>query len=244
MTVLAHNPTVLIAGATSPSGAATAAALSEAGASVIAVGTNPDRLHRLSAVAEGVTGYVCNLADAEEVNSFAAQLHTDSGPIDGLIHLVGGWRGGDGIPGQSDEDWDFLHSHVFTTLRNTSRTFYPDLLASDAGRMAIVSSTAAAKPTASGANYSAAKAAAEAWTMAVADGFQRAQSGRKEDPEPQRAAAAAFIIKALVDDTMRQADPERAFAGYTDVRQLGEAFVEFMTADAATANGTRIPLNN
>ncbi|GAB3524977.1 SDR family oxidoreductase [Arthrobacter monumenti] len=244
MTVLADNPTVLIAGATSPSGAATAAALSEAGASVIAVGTNPDRLHRLSAVAEGVTGYVCNLSDAEEVDSFAAQLHNDSGPIDGLIHLVGGWRGGNGIPGQSDEDWDFLHSHVFTTLRNTSRTFYPDLLASDAGRMAIVSSTAAAKPTASGANYSAAKAAAEAWTMAVADGFRRAQSGRKEDPEPQRAAAAAFIIKALVDDTMREANPERAFAGYTDVRQLGEAFVEFMTADAATANGTRIPLNN
>lgn len=244
MTVLPDNPTVLIAGATSPSGAATAAALSEAGASVIAVGTNPDRLHRLSAMADGVTGYVCNLADAEEVDSFAAQLHNDVGPIDGLIHLVGGWRGGGGIPGQSDGDWDFLHSSVVTTLRNTTRTFYADLLASDAGRMAIVSSTAAARPTSSGANYSAVKAAAEAWTMAVADGFRRAQSARKEDPEPQRAAAAAFIIKALVDDTMRDADPERAFAGYTDVRALGHAVVDFLAAEASAVNGTRIPLTD
>ncbi len=242
MTVLTDKPTVLVAGATSPSGTATAAALSEAGATVIAVGTNPDRLHRLSTVGEGITGYVCNLADAEDVDSFAAQLHNDSGPIDGLIHLVGGWRGGGGIPGQSDADWDFLNSHVMTTLRNTSRAFYADLLASDAGRLAIVSSTAAGRPASSGANYSAVKAAAEAWTMAVADGFRRSQSGRKEDPEPQRAAAAAFIIKALVDDTMRTADPERAFAGYTDVRDLGGAVVDFMKADAAEVNGTRIPL--
>ncbi|HET7415927.1 MAG TPA: SDR family NAD(P)-dependent oxidoreductase [Arthrobacter sp.] len=244
MTVLPNNPKILIAGATSPSGAATAAALSAAGASVIAVGTNPARLNKLSEVAEGITSYVCDLADAEEVDRFAAQLHHDAGPVDGLIHLVGGWRGGGGIAGQSDEDWDFLHRNVVTTLRNTSRAFYADLLAADNGRLAIVSSTAASKPTASGANYAAVKAAAEAWTFAVADGFRRAQSGRKEDPEPQRAAAAAFIIKALVDDTMRAENPDRAFAGYTDVRDLGDAVVRFMAADAETVNGTRISLTD
>lgn len=244
MTVLPNNPKILIAGATSPSGAATAAALSAAGASVIAVGTNPARLNKLSEVAEGITSYVCDLADAEEVDRFAAQLHHDAGPVDGLIHLVGGWRGGGGIAGQSDEDWDFLHRNVVTTLRNTSRAFYADLLAADNGRLAIVSSTAASKPTASGANYAAVKAAAEAWTFAVADGFRRAQSGRKEDPEPQRAAAVAFIIKALVDDTMRAENPDRAFAGYTDVRDLGDAVVRFMAADAETVNGTRISLTD
>ena len=91
---------------------------------------------------------------------------------------MGGWRGAKGITDQSDEDWEFLERGAITTLRNVTRVFYDDLAASDAGRFAMVSSTAVGKPTAGGASYVAAKAAAEAWTLAVADGFQRGQSGR------------------------------------------------------------------
>ena len=43
----------------------------------------------------------------------------------------------------------------------------------------MVSSTAVDKPTAGGASYVAAKAAAEAWTLAVADGFRSGQAGRR-----------------------------------------------------------------
>lgn len=223
---------------------ATAAALTAAGATVIAVGTSAERLARLEPIAPGIRTYVCDLADARAVDSLAAQLHQDAGPIDGLIHLVGGWRGGGGIAAQSDADWELLNRNIVTTLRNTSRTFYPDLLASDAGRLAIVSSTAVTSPTAGGANYATAKAAAETWTLAIADGFRREQSGRKIDPEPQRAAAVRIVIKALVDDSMRQADPERAFAGYTDVSRLALAVTELWTAEAAQINGGRISLTD
>jgi len=211
-----HGRLVLIAGATSTSGEAVARALATAGATVLAVGTREEALDALAAAVPGVDTRVCDLADRDAVAELAMRIHLKFGAVDGLIHLVGGWRGGGGLTGQSDEDWDFLE-RAFRTLRNTTRVFYDDLVASPAGRLAIVSSTAVDAPYAGGANYAAAKAAADAWTRAVAQGF------RKEAPD---AAAVVFVVKTL--------------AGLEE--RLGEEVVRLWQSPAADVNGTRIPL--
>jgi 3-oxoacyl-[acyl-carrier protein] reductase len=180
--------TVLIAGASSAAGVAVAAALAAVGARVLAVGSNADRLQRVLEVAPEASVYTCDLADYAAVTSLAATVHAEYGPIDGLIHLVGGWRGGGGLDGQTDEDWDFLQRHVVSTLRNTTRAFNADLLASLAGRLAIVSSVSVEKPAPGGANYASLKAAAETWTRAVARGF-----GKDGDT----AAAVIFAVRSL-----------------------------------------------
>jgi NADP-dependent 3-hydroxy acid dehydrogenase YdfG len=180
--------TVLIAGATSAAGLAVASSLADAGAHVVAVGSNLARLQSVLAVAPEAALYECDLADREAVTALAAQVSVSHGPIDGLIHLVGGWRGGGGLAGQTDEDWAFLHSHVVTTLRNTTRAFNADLLASSAGRLAIVSSVSVDRPLAGGANYAAAKSAAETWVRAVGQGFAKAGD---------TAAAVIFVVRSL-----------------------------------------------
>ncbi|WP_199182281.1 SDR family NAD(P)-dependent oxidoreductase [Cryobacterium sp. M91] len=176
--------TVLIAGATSTAGLAVASSLADAGARVVAVGSNLARLQSVLAVAPEAALYECDLTDFAAVTALAGAI----GPIDGLIHLVGGWRGGGGLAGQTDEDWEFLHSHVVTTLRNTTRAFNADLLAASAGRLAIVSSVSVDRPTAGGANYAAAKSAAETWVRAVGQGFAKAGD---------TAAAAIFVVRSL-----------------------------------------------
>ncbi|TFD28899.1 SDR family NAD(P)-dependent oxidoreductase [Cryobacterium lyxosi] len=176
--------TVLIAGATSTAGLAVAASLAEAGARVVAVGSNLKRLQSVLVVAPDAALYECDLSDFDAVTALASA----TGPIDGLIHLVGGWRGGGGLASQSDEDWAFLHSHVVTTLRNTTRAFNADLLASSAGRLAIVSSVSVDQPSAGGANYAAAKSAAETWVRAVGQGFAKAGD---------TAAAVIFVVRSL-----------------------------------------------
>ncbi|MGP0223619.1 SDR family oxidoreductase [Paenarthrobacter sp. NCHU4564] len=230
---------IVVAGSTSAAGQAVVTALLKAGAKVAAVDLDAARLEVLAASHPGVATYTCNLANPESVAKLAASVHNDLGPVDGLIHLVGGWRGGDGITGQKDEDWDVLHTSIMTTLRNTSRTFYPDLEASPRGRLAIVSATTAAKPTASGAGYSAIKAASEAWVLGVADGFNAAQSGHKTEPREQTSAAVVFVVKALLDDAMKDAAPHRKFPGYTHVNELAEHIAALFTAPAADLNGTR-----
>lgn len=232
--------TVLVAGATSPAGVAAARALCDAGATVLAAGSNAERLAERLPFVHG--RYEVDLANHAAVTEMRQLIDTERGPIDGLLHLVGGWRGGKGLAGQTDADADFLHTQIITTLRNTTRVFHEDLLASKCGRVAMVSATAVDSPTGSNANYTTAKAGAEAWMRSVAAAMRAAQSGSKTAPVPQRAAAVRWVIKAFSDEATRAAHPEANTAGFTDVAALGEAAVSLFTADATTLNGARILL--
>lgn len=229
---------ILVTGGSGASGIAAARALRAAGHRVFTVGSERDRINAAAAEAgDGVTPLVCDLASAGAVRELHSALAADGVRVSGMAHLVGGWRGAKGIPDQSDEDWDFLERGSVTTLRNVSRTFFDDLAASPRGRFAMVSSTAVEKPTAAVASYAAAKAAAEAWTMAMADGFRRAAKAGQGD-----AAAVVLVVKALVDDELRRQHPQRSFPGATDVAELAAAVVRLFAQPAAALNGTRIRL--
>ena len=152
---------------------------------MLAVGSNAERVGAVTRQVPGAVGLVADLAD---VTALAERIRAEHGRVDGLIHLVGGWRGGGGLAGQSDEDWEFLHRRVVATLRNTTRAFVDDLRESDAGRLAIVSSTSLDKPMPGGANYAAAKAAAETWVTAIANGFEKSAP---------TASATIFSVRAL-----------------------------------------------
>ncbi len=231
---------VLIAGATSDSGLAAARALVSAGARVVAVGRDAAKLDALAATlrpfdklrtgqaqgpaqAQGsFTTQTCDLTDEDAVLELAMRLHHSHGHVDGVLHLVGGWRGGGGLAGQTDEDFRFLERSL-TALRHVTRAFDADLRASDAARLAIVSSPAVERPLAGGANYAAVKAASEAWARAVAQGFAKAA---RDADEPLGAASVIFRVKAL--------------AGLEDT--LAEAFVGLWDAPAAELNDHTIPL--
>ncbi|HKU02787.1 MAG TPA: SDR family oxidoreductase [Arthrobacter sp.] len=229
---------VLVTGGSGASGVAVARALAAAGHRVATVGSDQARIAAAAEKAgDGVTPFTCDLADFDGVRQLREQLGGTFGPVDAVIHLVGGWRGAKGIADQSDEDWDFLERGAVTTLRNVSRAFFDDIAASPAGRFAMVSSTALDKPTAAVASYVAAKAAAEAWTMAMADGFRRASGDGGN-----LAAATILVVKALVDDELRRAHPERKFPGATDVADLAAAVVRLFDTPAAELNGARLRL--
>lgn len=201
---------IVIAGASSDSGRATARALADEGHRVVAVGSNAARLDAVTATAR----YECDLADAASVADLAARIHVEHGPVDGLAHLVGGWRAG-----QSDEDFAWLERRILTTLRNTTRAFRDDLSASSAGRLVIVSSTAVDRPTWGNANYVTVKAAAESWVATLASGWAKAGT----------AAAVTFVVKSLG-------------AGGTPVSELAKRVVALWDAPANELNGSRISL--
>ena len=213
--------TVLIAGATSAAGLAAAQALVAAGARVIAVGRDAAKLDALrDAVGGEVRTETCDLADEAAVRSLAERV----GNLDGVLHLVGGWRGGGGLAGQTDEDFRVLERSL-TALRHVSRAFDAGLRASTGARVAMVSSTAVARPLAGGANYAAVKAAGEAWMRAVAQGFAK---GARDAGEPLRAASVIFRVKSL--DGLESA--------------LAQRFADLWRSDADEVNDTIVELTD
>ncbi|GAA4478937.1 SDR family oxidoreductase [Microbacterium panaciterrae] len=223
-----RDRTVLLAGATSPSGLTITRLLMEAGARVIAVGRDQSRLDDLAAAAgssDPASGSlrteVCSLTDETEVAALASRLADAGEHIDGLVPLVGGWRGGGGLAGQTEEDYRVL-AQAFTAVRVTSRAFDADLRTSQAGRFAIVSSVAVARPLAGGANYAAVKAASEAWTRAVAQGFAKAA---RDADEPLRAAAVAFRVRTL-DEVIDRVAAQIAGLWDMDPAELNDRIIE------------------
>ncbi|MEX0152853.1 SDR family NAD(P)-dependent oxidoreductase [Microbacterium sp. LMI1-1-1.1] len=215
---------VLLAGGTSAAGRACARALRAADARVVVVGSDAGRAADAAAAAPGAASEVCDLTDPTAVTALRGRLHAEHGTVDGVLHLVGGWRGGGGLAGQTDDDLAFL-LRSFTALRNVSRAFDDDLRASSAGRLAIVSSTAVARPLAGGANYAAVKAASEAWTRAVAQGYAKAA---READTAVTSAAVVFRVATL--------------EGRED--ELAHAFLSLWETDAAAVNGEVVDLGS
>jgi hypothetical protein len=76
----------------------------------------------------------------------------------------------------------------------------------------------------------------------VADGFRQLQGGNESPRSAQHSAALVFVVKALVDDRMRAAQPERRFPGFTDVSVLADAVERIFGLEAEQINGLRLPL--
>ncbi|WP_394299388.1 SDR family NAD(P)-dependent oxidoreductase [Sphaerimonospora cavernae] len=211
---------ILVAGAGGPTGQAVVRRLAERGDTVIAV----DR--------SGVEGCLnVDLLDAAAVAELAERIRAEHGRVDGVVHLVGGWRGSKTFAETSLADWDLLHDLLIRTLQNVSLAFEPLLKAGDDGRFVIVSARAAQQPTQGNAAYAAAKAAAEAWTLSLADALRGTAS-----------AAVILVVTALVHDAMRAAAPDKQFKNFTDVRDIAAAVAGLWDEDAAALNGRRIDL--
>ena len=177
------------------------------------------------------TGVPVDLLDEEAVRGWCAGLVERFGRVDGLVHLVGGWRGGEPLHEAPLADWELLHDLLVRTVQHTTRAFHDQLAASEHGRFVLVSAKQAQAPSNTNAAYAAAKAAAEAWTLAFADGF-----------EPGGATANIVVIDALLTPRMREENPGKDFPTFTPAEHVAAA-IAFLCSDAGEKmNGQRLPL--
>lgn len=224
---------IVVAGATGAAGPAVVQRLVASGATVVAAARGTSSLQAVVDAANAGghrTGRaepaVVDLLNDEATRAWGADVASRYGHVDGLVHLVGGWRGGKGITEMDLADWDLLHDSLICTLQHTTRAFHDALRASDAARLAIVSTIQVGRPSATNAAYAAAKAAAETWTRAVADSFDGSQ-----------AAAVVLRIKALLTPAMRESKPEAKFSGFTAVADLAQTVNDLWLTPADDLNG-------
>ena len=228
---MAEPPVVAIAGATGGLGPVVARRLADAGAILSLAGRDQDKLDDLAAsLGPLAEGQEVDLLDAAATMAWADAVDGQFGRVDAVLHLVGGWRGGKPIEEAPLDDWDHLHGLLVRTVQHVSRAFAPHLLASR-GRFAIVSSSQAQAPTSGNAAYAAAKAAAEAWTLALADRFRGTG-----------ATANVVVVGSILTPALRAEKPGEAFAGHTPAEEIADALAFIAEGRAPSMNGQRVVL--
>jgi NAD(P)-dependent dehydrogenase (short-subunit alcohol dehydrogenase family) len=230
-----HDRVIAIAGVGGGLGPLVAERLAAAGATVAGTGRDQSALDALAAdlglPPERWDGRAVDLLDEDAARGWCAALVERFGRVDGLVHLVGGWRGGQPLQEAPLSDWALLHDLLVRTVLHTTRAFHDQLIASPHGRFVLVSSKQAQAPTATNAAYAAAKAAAEAWTLALADGF-----------EGSRATANILVVDAILTPQMRAEALGKDFPTFTPAEDIADG-IAFLCSDAAKKmNGQRLPL--
>jgi NAD(P)-dependent dehydrogenase (short-subunit alcohol dehydrogenase family) len=228
---------IAIAGAAGGLGPTVAEGLAAAGASLALTDVDQSRLDALVSElgidADGVDARTVDLLDEAAAAGWASEIESRFGRVDGLMHLVGGWKGGDPITTTPLADYEWLHDLLVRTVIHATRAFADRLAASAHGRFVLVSSAQAQVPSGTNASYAATKAAAETWTLALADTFRDAGSA---------ATANIVVVNAIVTAKMRADNPDKPFRTFTSAEDIAAA-LEFLCSDAARKmNGKRLPL--
>ncbi len=158
----------VVTGASSGIGAATARRLAAEGFHVVAAARRTDRLAELATEITDAGGQATAVAtDITDDSSVLALADTVAG-LDGdltlLANIAGGAHGADPVADGSVEDWQWMYDvNVLGTLRVT-KALLPALIASGAGTIVMMASTAGFVVYEGGGGYTAAKHAQVAMT--------------------------------------------------------------------------------
>jgi NADP-dependent 3-hydroxy acid dehydrogenase YdfG len=153
MTPAPSQPTAVVTGASSGIGAATARTLARAGFHVYCAARRADRVEALAAEIGG-TPVVCDVTSEEQVAALAARV---GDRLDVLVNNAGGAFGASPVAQADSDEWRRMYEVNVIGLMQVTRALLPALVASGAGVILNVGSTAGRIAYEGGAGYTAAK---------------------------------------------------------------------------------------
>jgi NAD(P)-dependent dehydrogenase (short-subunit alcohol dehydrogenase family) len=226
---------VIVTGAAGNLGTAVARTFRAAGAKLVLVDRDPDRLSRLFPdLVRSPDHYLTapvDLTDEAAVKAMVDQTLSRFGRIDVLVNVAGGYRGGTPVHETPLTIWDFLLNLNARTVYIASSAVIPAMLRQGSGKIVNVAARAALQGAAKMGAYSASKSAVIRLTEAMAaelknDGINVncVLPGTIDTPDNRAAMPKA--------DTSRWVQPE----ALADV-------ILFLASDAARAvHGAAIPV--
>ncbi len=226
---------VVITGATGGLGKETARQFAAQGARLALVSTNPDKLQavidELNLPAECTLTMAADLRQPESSRSVVKQILGHFGRADALINLVGGWIGGKTLLETTpDETASMLEQHLWSTYY-LAQAFLPHFAENGWGRIIVVSSPAASRPSGNNVAYAVGKAAQEALMLTIAQ-------------EVKHSGVTANIIQVSAIDVehRRLTAPSKGNASWTLPEEIAAAILYLCSEEAKMLNGVRLPL--
>ncbi|MEK2495106.1 SDR family NAD(P)-dependent oxidoreductase [Kitasatospora purpeofusca] len=156
-----HVGSVIVTGASSGFGRATAALLASHGRRVVAVARRVERLRELSEECGGggsILPLALDVRDARAVSEAVATLPEDFADIGALVNNAGLSRGFGPVQSADPRHWQEMVETNITGQLNCIRAVLPRLVESGAGHVVNIGSVAGVYPYSGGNVYSATKA--------------------------------------------------------------------------------------
>lgn len=162
------NKTVLITGATSGIGKATAIFLASQGARLILCGRREHRLNDLKKeLPTEVHTLHFDVRDREAVFDSIAQIPEEFKPIDVLINNAGNAHGLDDVVGADLDDWDAMIDGNVKGLMYVTKAILPEMTTRKKGQIINLGSIAGIEVYPKGNAYCASKFAVDAFTQGL-----------------------------------------------------------------------------
>lgn len=214
---------VLITGAGGGLGTAVARTFAEAGRTVIAI----DRAWPDS------QPFVTISADLTTADGCRAMIEQASqhGPIEALVHLVGGFRGGSPIAETTDSDWDMMMNVNVRIAFNAIRAALGPMLGSKRGRIVAIGSRAAVEASPNYAAYAVSKAALVALVKNLA-----------AEVKDSGITANAVLPSTIDTPANRKAMPHADFSRWVAPESIAKLLLWLCSDEAADVNGAVIPI--
>jgi NAD(P)-dependent dehydrogenase (short-subunit alcohol dehydrogenase family) len=216
---------ILVTGGAAGAGRGVVEALIDAGATVVAtVHRRPPQLP------EGVELEIADLLDVAAVEPLVARVTERHGRIDGLVCLVGGFKGGAFIQSER-QTWQELIDLNLHSAVGITRAALPGMIARGYGRIVTIGSRPAVDPAPNSSAYAAAKAA----VIAMTRGLARELRGS--------GVTANCVLPSTIDtpqnrELLPRADPSK----WVTPRQLGQVVAFLCSEPAGAIRGAAIPV--
>lgn len=133
---------VVVTGAATGIGQATAAAFGAAGATVYLIDIDAERGHAAAAAVKGARFVECDLTSEEEVKAAIGRIGEETDRIDVLVNNAGGFGTARGIEDTTLEEWRRVLDVNLTSVFLMTRAALPLLRQSEAGRIVNLGSLA------------------------------------------------------------------------------------------------------
>jgi NAD(P)-dependent dehydrogenase (short-subunit alcohol dehydrogenase family) len=218
---------ILVTGASGGLGRAVCQAFLDAGAIVAGV----SRSGAPAVVHARFLPIQADLTAPEQAAAAVERARSHSGRLDALIHLVGGFAGGQPIEATDDATWQRMLDLNLNAAFHAMRAVLPVLRAAGQGRIIAVGSRTALEPAARLSAYGVSKAALVALVRTCA-----------LELKSTRITANAVLPGVIDTPANRAADPAADFSKWVAPQSIARLILWLASDAACDVNGAAIPI--
>lgn len=224
--------TILVTGGTGALGTAVTRRLLDEGHRVAVTWVvEADAAQLSESVSSAMMPVKADVTDPASIDHALEQVRSHLGPIDGLVHLVGAWKGGSPTHEHDLADWDRMLQVNLTSAFLCSRAVLPEMIERGRGRIVLVSSRTARTERAGQVGYAVAKAGVEVLAQTITE-------------ETRAYDVTANVVAPSTIDTPanRRAMPNADFDAWVSLEDVATSISFLLNEPGGAIRGATLPL--